>query len=369
MIEIHGTYGEAIVYTQLLEPSAEKQIRTLCDRPQSENSRIRIMPDVHTGKGCVIGLTMTISDQVIPNLVGVDIGCGMLTVKLKEKRLNFPELDSVIHAHIPYGRNVRERPHRSCGQLDIRELCCFKEIDTRRALESLGSLGGGNHFIEVDTDGKSLYLVIHTGSRNPGLRVAEYYQKIAYHECGGRTQTGTPYELAYLTGSAMQEYLHDMEIMQKFADLNRTVIKEEILDRMHLTEESSFTTIHNYIDMEQMILRKGAVSAQEGERLLIPMNMRDGSLICTGLGNSDWNCSAPHGAGRRLSRQETMNSYTLQDFRKSMEGIYTSSVAKSTIDECPMAYKPLEEILENIRDTVRIDQIIKPVYNFKASDR
>lgn len=178
-----------------------------------------------------------------------------------------------------------------------------------------------------------------------------------------------PYELAYLTGNAMQEYLHDMEIMQKFAGLNRTIIKEEILDRLRLTEESSFTTIHNYIDMEQMILRKGAVSAQEGERLLIPMNMQDGILICTGLGNSDWNCSAPHSAGRRLSRQETMNNYTLQDFRKSMEGIYTSSVAKSTIDECPMAYKPLEEILENIRDTVRIDQIIKPVYNFKASDR
>ena len=244
MIEIHGKYGEAIVFTQLLEPSAEKQIRTFCDRPQSENSKIRIMPDVHTGKGCVIGLTMTITDQVIPNLVGVDIGCGMLTVKLKEKRLNFPELDSVIRANIPYGRNVRERPHRSYGRLDIQKLCCFKKIDTRRALESLGSLGGGNHFIEVDTDGESLYLVIHTGSRNPGLRVAEYYQKIGYKECGGRTQTKIPYELAYLTGNAMQEYLHDMEIMQKFADLNRTIIKEEILDRLHLTEESSFTTIH-----------------------------------------------------------------------------------------------------------------------------
>ena len=369
MLEIQGKYGKAIIYTHLLEQSAEKQIRTFCDRPQSENSKIRIMPDVHAGKGCVIGLTMTIKDQVIPNLVGVDIGCGMLTVKLKEKRLNFPELDSVIRANIPYGRNVRERPHRGHDRLDVRELCCFKKIDTRRVLESLGTLGGGNHFIEVDTDGESLYLVIHTGSRNPGLRVAEYYQKIAYQECGGRAQTEIPYELAYLTGNAMREYLHDMDIMQKFADLNRTIIKEEILDRLHLTEVSSFTTIHNYIDTEHMILRKGAVSAQGGERLLIPMNMRDGSLICTGLGNSDWNCSAPHGAGRRLSRQETMNSYTLREFRKSMEGIYTSSVTKNTIDECPMAYKPMEEIIENVQDTVRIDQIIKPVYNFKASDQ
>lgn len=369
MIEIKGAYANAVVFADALEASAAGQIKAFCDQPVSAGSKIRIMPDVHAGKGCTIGTTMTITDKVIPNIVGVDIGCGMLTVKLKEKRIDLPKLDSFIRKNIPYGRDVRERSHRSHGRLDIYDLLCVKKIDIRRAKESLGTLGGGNHFIEIDTDGDSMYLVIHTGSRNLGLRVAEHYQKIAYKECGGRAQTEIPYELAYLTGDAMQEYLHDMAFMQRFAELNRTIIKEVILDGMKLTEEDSFSTIHNYIDTDSMILRKGAVSAKKGERLLIPMNMRDGSLVCTGIGNEEWNVSAPHGAGRLMSRKDALNTFTLSAFKESMTGIFTTSVAKDTIDECPMVYKPMDEIISHVKETVTIDKIIKPIYNFKASEK
>ncbi len=369
MIEIKGTYGEAKVFTNELDSSASGQIKALCEQPFITGSKIRIMPDVHAGKGCTIGTTMTIGDYVVPNLVGVDIGCGMLTVQLEEKRLNLPELDSFIHQNIPYGRDVRERTHRSHGRINLEDLRCYKKVDTRRAKESLGTLGGGNHFIEVDKDDDgTLYLVIHTGSRNLGLRVAELYQKKAYNAVGGRKQTEIPYELAYLTGEEKDDYLYDMAFMQRFAELNRRIIKEVILDGLKLHEVSSFTTIHNYIDTDAMILRKGAVSANEGERLLVPMNMRDGSLICTGLGNEDWNCSAPHGAGRRFSRTEAENSFTVSEFKKQMEGIYTTSVSKDTLDECPMAYKPMDEILGNISDTVRVERIIRPIYNFKASE-
>lgn len=368
MIEITGKYNTALVYTDNLEPSAAGQIKAFCDMEYSSGSKIRIMPDVHAGKGCTIGTTMTVTDKIVPNIVGVDIGCGMLTVKLKEKRLELPKLDSFIRQNIPFGRNVRERAHRSHGRIDIYKLECVKKIDTRRAKESIGTLGGGNHFIEIDTDGDSLYLVIHTGSRNLGLRVAEYYQKTAYNACGGRTQSEIPYELAFLEGDSMQSYLHDMELMQRFAALNRTVIKEVIVDGLKLHEEESFETIHNYIDTDNMILRKGAVSASKGERLLIPMNMRDGSLLCTGLGNSDWNCSSPHGAGRLMNRRDAEQSFTLSQFKESMEGIFTTSVSKDTIDESPFVYKPMEEILKNISETVTVDKILKPIYNFKASE-
>ena len=368
MIEINGQFTSAKVFTDKLEDSARTQIETLTNLPLSEKSTIRVMPDVHAGKGCTIGLTMTVHDKVVPNFVGVDIGCGMLTVKLREKRFDLPKLDSFIRQNIPYGRDVRERTHRSHGRLDIYDLRCVKKIDIRRAKESLGTLGGGNHFIEVDSDGDNLYLVIHTGSRNLGLRVAEWYQKKAYQNCGGRTQTEVPYELAWLEGEDMEDYLHDMKFMQEFAMLNRTIIKEVILDGMKLHEEESFTTVHNYIDTEAMILRKGAVSAKKGERLLIPMNMRDGSLLCSGLGNADWNESAPHGAGRLMSRKDAFDSVSLTEFKKSMEGIFTTSVTRDTIDESPMVYKPMEEILTNIKDTVTVDRIIKPIYNFKASE-
>lgn len=369
MIEVTGSYNTAKIYTTTLEPSAEGQIKALCDQPFAADSKVRIMPDVHAGKGCTIGTTMTILDSVVPNLVGVDIGCGMLVVKLEETRIDLPKLDSFIYQNIPYGRDVRERAHRSHGRIDLEELRCYKKVDTRRAKESLGTLGGGNHFIEVDKDEEeNLYLVIHTGSRNLGLRVAELYQKKAYDSIGGRKQTEIPYELAPLTGEEMQDYLHDMELMQRFAALNRQIIKEVILDGMKLHEAESFETVHNYIDTEAMILRKGAVSAKAGERLLIPMNMRDGSLLCTGLGNADWNCSAPHGAGRLFSRKDVVNHFTVSEYKKQMEGIYTTSVTADTLDECPMAYKPMEDILDNIKETVTVDRIIRPIYNFKASE-
>lgn len=369
MIEIQGKYNTAKVYVDVLEPSAEGQIRALCDQPFAQGSRIRIMPDVHAGKGCTIGTTMTITDKVVPNLVGVDIGCGMLTVKLKEKRLNLPALDSFIRQNIPCGREVRERPHRSHGRIDIAELRCIKKLDTRRAAESLGTLGGGNHFIEVDKDDEgNFYLVIHTGSRNLGLRVAEYYQERAYQSLGGKALVDIPYELAYLTELDMEDYLHDMELMHRYAALNRQIIKEVILDGMKLHEEDSFSTVHNYIDFADGILRKGAVSAKAGEKLLIPLNMRDGSLICTGLGNPDWNFSAPHGAGRLMSRKEAANAFTVSAFKKEMEGIFTTSVSAETLDECPMAYKPMDEILENITDTVQVERRLQPVYNFKAGE-
>lgn len=370
MIEIHGAYATAQVFTDEIEPSAEGQIKALCDQPFAAGSKIRIMPDVHAGKGCTIGTTMTVGDFVVPNLVGVDIGCGMDVVRLEEKRINLPKLDSFIRENIPHGRDVRGKPHRSHERIDIEELRCIKRVDTRRARESLGTLGGGNHFIEIDRDdGDNLYLVIHTGSRNLGLQVAEHYQNLAYSAAGGRQQSEIPFELAYLTGDARGDYLHDMELMQRFAALNREIIKECILDGMKLHAADFFTTIHNYIDTEQMILRKGAVSAAKDERLLIPLNMRDGALICTGLGNEDWNRSAPHGAGRVFSRTEAERSFTVSAFKKSMEGIFTTSVSADTLDECPMAYKDPRTIISAIGETVRIEKQIRPIYNFKSSDR
>ena len=370
MMEINGAFANAIVYTDEIESSAIGQIQALCNQPFAAGSKIRIMPDVHTGKGCTIGTTMTVGEYVVPNLVGVDIGCGMDVVLLKEKRINLPTLDSFISRNIPHGRDVREKPHRNSERIDLSELECFGSIDTRRALESIGTLGGGNHFIEVDRDEEeNLYLIIHTGSRNLGLQVAEYYQKLAYESVGGRSQNEIPFELAYLSGEDRDRYLHDMAIMQRYAALNRQTIRDCILDAMKLHEEDFFTTVHNYIDLEHCILRKGAVSAREGERLLIPLNMRDGALICVGLGNDDWNQSAPHGAGRLFSRSQAESSFTLSAFKNSMAGIYSSTVSQDTLDECPMAYKDPQTIISAIGDTVRIEKQLRPIYNFKSSDR
>jgi len=369
MLEIRGTCATAKIFTDTLEPSAEGQVTALCNQAFTAGSQIHIMPDVHAGAGCTIGTTMTITDAVVPNLVGVDIGCGMETISLRAKRLNLPELDSFIRQSIPSGREVRERIHRNAEDFDLEALRCVSKLDTRRALQSLGSLGGGNHFIEVDKDDSGdLFLVIHSGSRNLGLQVAEYYQKQAYEAVGGREQSDIPYELAPLYGAALENYLHDMAIMQRYAALNRQIMRDVILDGLKLKSDGSFTTIHNYIDLDAMILRKGAVSAKSGEVLLIPINMRDGSLICTGLGNADWNFSAPHGAGRLMSRREAEASFTLSAFKQEMAGVFTTSVSRETLDECPMAYKPMEEIMQNIAETARIDRIIKPIYNFKAGE-
>ena len=342
----------------------------------------------------------TITQRVVPNLVGVDIGCGMETVRLREKHLQPQQLDKLIYQKIPSGFAIREKPHRYMEELDLTALCCYAAISPLRAEKSLGTLGGGNHFIEVDRDEEgNLYLVIHSGSRHLGLEVANYYQNEAYQRLNGSSKadaealvaqlraegrekeiqkalkalkntkrTSIPRPLAYVEGELFQQYIHDMRIIQRFAALSRQAMADEILRGLRLHAEESFTTIHNYIDTDAMILRKGAVSAKAGELLLIPINMRDGSLICRGRGNEDWNYSAPHGAGRLMSRAEAKQSFTVSQFKKEMAGIYTTSVGKSTLDECPMAYKSMEDIAGNIGETVEILRTIRPIYNFKAGD-
>lgn len=368
MIELKGKYNTAKIFTDVLENAAEGQIKKLLDQDFTSGSQIRIMPDVHAGAGCTIGTTMTITDKVVPNLVGVDIGCGMETVKLKNKRINLPELDSFIHNNIPAGFDIRDSAHKYINNARLYELKCAEHINIQRGELSLGTLGGGNHFIEIDKDDDgSLYLIVHSGSRNIGLQAAQFYQDAAFKSFG--RESDIPYELAYCEGALLDDYLHDMAIMQEFADLNRRAITDSILKGCKLKEEDRFTTIHNYIDLEFGILRKGSVSAQKDEILLIPINMRDGSLICRGLGNADWNYSAPHGAGRLMSRREVKDTFTVSAYKKEMAGIYSSTINAETLDECPMAYKSLDEILSQITPTVEVIKQIKPVYNFKAGEK
>lgn len=357
------------------------------------------MPDVHAGAGCTIGTTMTITDRIVPNLVGVDIGCGMNTVRIKEKHIELQKLDKLIYEKIPSGFNIREKTHRYFDQINLEDLYCYKQINPARAEKSLGTLGGGNHFIEADQDNDgNIYIVVHSGSRHLGLEAADYYQEEGYRALNGSSKkdidelitelkqqgrekeiqksiaarkkeqnTSIPKQLAYVSGDLFEQYIHDMKIIQKYADLNRQAMMDEILKGMKLHADWQFTTVHNYVDTEAMILRKGAVSARKGEKLLIPINMRDGSLICTGRGNDDWNQSAPHGAGRLMSRSAARQSFTVSEFKKQMKDIYTTSVNKDTLDECPMAYKGMEDIIGNIGDTAVVDKIIKPIYNFKSS--
>lgn len=398
MIILNGKYNSAEVFTENIDNQAIAQIIALCSQPFSAGSKIRIMPDVHAGSGCTIGTTMTITDKVVPNLVGVDIGCGMETAVLKEKHIELQKLDKLIYEKIPSGFEIRQKPHRFAEKIDLSELYCIEHINPVRAELSIGTLGGGNHFIEADkgSDGK-IYIVIHSGSRHLGVEVAKYYQNEAYRRLNkssakevqelidrlkaeGRERqiqqelkklantkrTDVPKHLAYTEGELFFHYIHDMKLVQKFAEINRQAMMTEIIKGMGLHITESFTTIHNYIDTNSMILRKGAVSAQKGERLLIPVNMRDGSLLCTGKGNADWNYSAPHGAGRLMSRSEAKESFTVSEYKKQMKGIYTTSVNSGTLDECPMAYKSIEDIVNNIGDTVEINDIIKPIYNFKA---
>ena len=368
MIELKGKYNTAKIFTDALENAAEGQIKKLLDQDFTSGSQIRIMPDVHAGAGCTIGTTMTITDKVVPNLVGVDIGCGMETVKLKNKRINLPELDSFIHNNIPAGFDIRDSAHKYINDARLYELKCAEHINIQRGELSLGTLGGGNHFIEIDKDDDgSLYLIVHSGSRNIGLQAAQFYQDAAFKSFG--RESDIPYEFAYCEDDLLNDYLHDMAIMQEFADLNRRAITDSILKGCKLKEEDRFTTIHNYIDLEFGILRKGSVSAQKDEILLIPINMRDGTLICRGLGNADWNYSAPHGAGRLMSRREVKDTFTVSAYKKEMAGIYSSTINAETLDECPMAYKSLDEILSQITPTVEVIKQIKPVYNFKAGEK
>ena len=368
MFELQGKFNTAKVFTDTAEPSAVSQIQHMLDQEFMTGSKIRIMPDTHAGMGCTIGATMTIAGKVVPNFVGVDIGCGMETVLLDDKRVELEQLDKTIHQHIPSGFNIRKTPHHFGEEIDLTELCCARHVDLKRAALSIGTLGGGNHFIELDKDDEGrLYLVIHSGSRNLGKQVCDHYQNLAANSLN-RTGKGADRALAYLEGQFFHDYLHDMAIVQRYADLNRKAMVRELEKRLKLTITEQFTTTHNYIDLDTMILRKGAISAQKSERVLIPMNMRDGSLICIGKGNADWNYSAPHGAGRIMSRSAAKGSITLTQFEKSMKGIYSSTINRKTLDEAPFAYKPMEEIIANIGDTAEIIKTIKPLYNFKAAE-
>ena len=394
MLQIKGKYNTAKVFTDNIEETAYAQILELMNQPWIKDNDVCIMPDVHAGAGCTIGTTMTIKDKIVPNLVGVDIGCGMLVIPLCIDVINFQELDDVIRNKIPCGKAHRSSVLPYVKSFDVHNLIAPVSEDE---MLSLGTLGGGNHFIEIDRDEiGSLYLVIHSGSRHLGVSVCNYWQNVAIKECqkmhtkkwetierlkkeGRQTEIemalksmtpSVPKQLSYLEGESFNGYIHDMAIAQNFADLNRLAMANEILNAMCipiLTSEM-FTTVHNYIDIDNMILRKGAVSAKYGEHLIIPMNMRDGSLLCTGKGNVDWNHSAPHGAGRVMSRSVAKESVSIEEYKKSMEGIYTTCVNNSTIDESPMAYKPMKEIIANITPTVAINHIIKPIYNFKASE-
>lgn len=400
MIELRGKYNTAKVFTDVVEETAISQIINMLNQEFIKDSNVRIMPDCHTGSGCTIGSTMTITDKIVPNLVGVDVGCGMETIQLKEKHIELQKLDKLIYAKIPSGFSIRDKVHRYLDQVDLSKLYCYHCINIDRAEKSLGTLGGGNHFIEAnkDEDG-NIYIVVHSGSRHLGLEIAKYYQEAGYEALNsvskqdvdalvtrlkieGRqkeinkelkklkanTKSSIPKALAYVQGKLFDEYIHDMKIAQQYAMLNRQAMMDEIIKGMKLHVVDQFTTIHNYIDTKNMILRKGAVSAQQGERLLIPINMRDGSLICVGKGNPDWNYSAPHGAGRLFSRSKAKESFTVSQFKKEMQGIYTTSVNQSTLDESPMAYKSMEDIVNNIGDTVDIVKVIKPIYNFKAGE-
>lgn len=395
------------IFTDSIEPEALNQIYTLIKQPAFADCKVRIMPDVHAGKGCVIGFTADLGDKVIPDIVGVDIGCGMLCCEIGKIDVDYEKLDSVIREHIPAGRAVRDE---EINFPQLEDLYCKGQLRNMEWLKcSLGTLGGGNHFIEVDEDSDGVkYLVIHTGSRNLGKQVAEIYQQmaiddmqgvnklaeesqklIAEYKAAGRQKDiqrglaelkrkwqpdklNIPKELCYLTGEHREVYLHDMKICQEFARVNRRAIQDIIFYYMGWTFSRSFMerfqTIHNYIDHDTNIVRKGAISAKAGEKVLIPINMRDGCIIGVGKGNEDWNCSAPHGAGRIMSRSKAKENVSLEEYQESMKGIYTTSVSQSTIDESPMVYKPMDEILEHIKDTVEIVKIIKPVYNFKASE-
>ena len=402
MIQIDGKFNTAICYTDTLEPNAYSQIEAVCNEEAFKDSKIRIMPDVHAGKGCTIGTTMTVVDKVVPNMVGVDIGCGMYTVSLGKADIDFEKFDGAAHS-IPSGRNVWEGRQE---KFDLTALRCYRNLkDTKRLERSLGTLGGGNHFIEIDAGAEgNKYLIIHSGSRNLGTQVANYYQGIAvdlnlgkeeyfkkrdeiirtYKEQGRRSEIQAtlkrmakeweekeptmPHELCYLYGDFMQDYLHDVSICQQFAKRNREKMAEILLEKTGLAGYESFQTVHNYIDLDKMILRKGSVSAKAGEKLLIPINMRDGSLICVGKGNEDWNCSAPHGAGRLLSRSAALEKLTMEEYKEQMAGIYTTCINSATLDESPMAYKNMDEIVENIKPTAQIIAHIKPIYNFKASE-
>lgn len=373
MKTINGVYTSATIFNTntteySLDDYATTQLQNLCDNKAFAGSTIRIMPDVHPGKVGTIGFTATLGSQILPNIIGIDIGCGMTLAKIKGKTKEFQKLDTVIRDHVPSGFKIRKKPHHKALDFNFTSLCCHKHINEEKALLSLGTLGGGNHFIELDQDDdQNTYLVLHSGSRHLGKEVSEYYlnqgQKLL--KANGIT---IPYELTYLEGDLMQDYLHDLTIVQNFATLNREIMIDEITKNMKWKILDFWSCIHNYVDFSTdiPIIRKGAISAQKGEPVIIPVNMRDGIILGTGLGNKEWNYSAPHGAGRIMKREDIKANYTVSRFKNEMKGIYSSCIGKDTLDEAPFAYRNLDAILDAVTETVTIDKVIRPVYNFKA---
>ncbi len=368
MKTVKGIYAEAKIFTDDIEAYAETQVKMICDNEVAKGSTICLMPDIHPGKVGPIGLSMTVTDKVIPQLLGVDIGCGMTCVKLNKSNVEFQKLDRVIRENVPSGFAIRKKTHHMAEEFSYDGLCCSRHINRQKAERSLGTLGGGNHFIELDkcADG-SLYLVVHTGSRHLGEEVAEYYTKLA-HSSLKELGRDIPYYMSYLEGDNRKAYLEDVQLIQQYAALNREIIVKEILKGMKWKAVEHFSVPHNYLDAAG-ILRKGSISARSGEKVVIPANMRDGILLGIGKGNAEWNDSAPHGSGRKLKREDVKNRHTVAEFKKEMKGIYSSCVGADTLDEAPFAYRTMAQIAEQVRDTVEITEILKPVYNFKAGSR
>lgn len=368
MRKVDGIYTSAKIFTDTVEEYALAQIKMLCDNKAFEKSKIRVMPDVHPGKVGTIGFTATVGDRILPNVVGIDIGCGVTLARLKQKKAEFQKLDKVIRERVPTGFLIRKTPHRYSEDFEFSELYCGHAIRGQKAELSIGTLGGGNHFIELDQgeDGV-LYVAIHSGSRHLGKEVTEYYLDKGQKKLKEQN-IEVPYELTYLEDKLMDAYLHDVQVVQEFAELNRAAILDELAKGMKWKIEEIYSSIHNYIDTlgTEKILRKGAVSAQLNEKVIIPINMRDGILLGEGLGNEEWNYSAPHGAGRLLKREEVASKYTVSQFKAEMKGIYSSCICKETLDEAPFVYRGLEEIREAVKDTVKITEVLKPVYCYKA---
>ena len=365
---VKGIYTEAKIYTDDVENYALAQVKMICDNEIAKGSSICMMPDIHPGKIAPIGLSMAVTDKVIPQLLGVDIGCGMTCVKLNKSKAEFQKLDRVIRENVPSGCAIRKAPHHMAEEFFYEGLHCLHHINRQKADRSLGTLGGGNHFIELDrSDDGSLYLVVHSGSRHLGEEVAAYYTKLA-NICLKEQGKEVPYYMSYLEGGNKAAYLEDVQIIQRYAEWNRQIIVREILKGMKWKAEEQFCVPHNYLD-DSGILRKGAISAKKGEPVVIPVNMRDGIILGIGKGNAEWNYSAPHGSGRKIKREDVKNRYTVSEFRKEMQGIYSSCVGADTLDEAPFAYRSIEEIAEQIKDTVELTEILRPVYNFKAGSR
>lgn len=370
-MEIQGKFADAKIFASSIEDGAKNQIKNICNNSVSEGATIRIMPDVHPGQIVPVGFTMTLGNKIMPSLTGIDIGCGVTAARIaKHRGMEYKQIDRLIRENVPAGFSIRKEQHRFADNFDFSKLFCARHIRKDKVLLSIGTLGGGNHFIEIDTDGDDFYIIVHSGSRCLGREVTEWYMNCGRNELRN-SGAQVPYELTYLEGTLMQDYLHDTETVQKYAALNRLAIIDVLAKGMKWKLDEPFSSVHNYIDFSggassKPVLRKGAVSAKQGEKVIIPVNMKDGTIIGTGRGNADWNYSAPHGSGRVMKREDVGKSFTVNTFKAEMKGIYSSCIDKGTLDEAPFAYRRIDEIAPLIEPSVSIEKILKPVYNFKA---